>query len=1178
LVTCILPYQKATFSIIFLFPLQVLCNYRVYWAYYLSPTRSGTHSLEIFLKGNSNSGSGSKISADFPSGSFYSVMPGLYVNDNTADKDGISAIALPAGTFTELRVHSYFGDNDPSYSYTFNAGSVTITESKTSSTAAEERISFRPSSALPDGSVLTISDTANTSSASFTKSIAIAPPIAPIISSVVGGIGQAVVSWDAVPGAESYNVYYLQGDSVSLSTGTKLAGVTSPRTVTGLTNGAKYAFVVTAVNAVGESAASPVATTTAELSSPAISSVFGANGQVMVFWDSVPGATSYNLYFLAGTSVTTETGTKVTGAASPYTVTGLADNTNYAFIVTAVNESGESAASTVRTAWTSTPVPSISSVIGGDRQATVSWNAVAGATSYTIYYRSGTSVTTGNGTRVSGATSPCTITGLAVGSQYSFIVTATNSGNTESPASAIMTTRTLPVAPAIQSIAGGSRQATISWGSVGGATSYNLYYLAGTSVTTETGTKVTGAASPYTVTGLADNTNYAFIVTAVNESGESAASTVRTAWTSTPVPSISSVIGGDRQATVSWNAVAGATSYTIYYRSGTSVTTGNGTRVSGATSPCTITGLAVGSQYSFIVTATNSGNTESPASAIMTTRTLPVAPAIQSIAGGSRQATISWGSVGGATSYNLYYLAGTSVTTETGTKVTGAASPYTVTGLADNTNYAFIVTAVNESGESAASTVRTAWTSTPVPSISSVIGGDRQATVSWNAVAGATSYTIYYRSGTSVTTGNGTRVSGATSPCTITGLAVGSQYSFIVTATNSGNTESPASAIASTWTLPPSPSISSVIWSGDQATVSWDSVAGADTYNIYYREGTTVTTATGTKVGAVTSPHTITGLVAGNQYVFIVTAENGSGEGIPSQIFFSSSSAGTSWTSRNLPSAYNWAASAFGNNTFVAVTIGSGHAAYSVDGISWSNSNFPSEQEGRSIAYGNGTFVVVGSGNTAATSPDGISWTSRNMPSNREWRSITFGNGLFVAIPYHSSVVATSTDGVTWVERPLPLSQYWSSIAYGNGVFVAVALGNSSGDDTNTAAISSDGINWTTCSLPSAQNWYSVAFGNGRFVAINGDVYGRSFASSTDGISWTASASVSSSAMTRVSYGNGVFLVLFNLARDIVLISTDGINWTSRTLPSSQSWRFACFGNGVFIAIATGSHLAASSP
>jgi hypothetical protein len=91
-------------------------------------------------------------------------------------------------------------------------------------------------------------------------------------------------------------------------------------------------------------------------------------------------------------------------------------------------------------------------------------------------------------------------------------------------------------------------------------------------------------------------------------------------------------------------------------------------------------------------------------------------------------------------------------------------------------------------------------------------------------------------------------------------------------------------------------------------------------------------------------------------------------------------------------------------------------------------------------------------------------------------------------------------------------------------------------------------------------------------------VYGRSFASSTDGISWTASASVSSSAMTRVSYGNGVFLVLFNLARDIVLISTDGINWTSRTLPSSQSWRFACFGNGVFIAIATGSHLAASSP
>lgn len=87
-------------------------------------------------------------------------------------------------------------------------------------------------------------------------------------------------------------------------------------------------------------------------------------------------------------------------------------------------------------------------------------------------------------------------------------------------------------APAGLTIIGGNAQAIFSWSSVSGATSYNLYCAAGTSVTTTTGTKIANIASPYylgsywtaTPIAIVNDSNYACIVTAVNSIGESAAS------------------------------------------------------------------------------------------------------------------------------------------------------------------------------------------------------------------------------------------------------------------------------------------------------------------------------------------------------------------------------------------------------------------------------------------------------------------------------------------------------------------------------------------------------------------------------------------------------------------------------------------------------------------------------
>ncbi|MBI5750179.1 MAG: fibronectin type III domain-containing protein, partial [Nitrospinae bacterium] len=67
----------------------------------------------------------------------------------------------------------------------------------------------------------------------------------------------------------------------------------------------------------------------------------------------------------------------------------------------------------------------------------------------------------------------------------------------------------------------GNGQVSVSWTSVSGATSYNIYWSTTSGVTKTTGTKITGGTSPYTHSGLTNGTTYYYVVTAVNGYGES---------------------------------------------------------------------------------------------------------------------------------------------------------------------------------------------------------------------------------------------------------------------------------------------------------------------------------------------------------------------------------------------------------------------------------------------------------------------------------------------------------------------------------------------------------------------------------------------------------------------------------------------------------------------------------
>ncbi len=281
------------------------------------------------------------------------------------------------------------------------------------------------------------------SGVTFTVTGSPAPPVPPSALVALPGETSNVLTWADSPGASSYNVYWSTSPGVTKATGTRIPGSQSPYTHAGLATWTTYYYVVTASNAAGESTESPEASAQPRILPPPapmpVTAAFGSRSNT-ISWGPAARAVSYDLYWGTSPGVTTASGNRIPGVASPYTHSGLTDGTTYRYVVVARNAGGDSPPSTEVSATPLSPPASVS-IAAGPSSNYLSWSPAPGAVSYNMYWATSPGVARAAGSRIGGIGSTSFLhSGLADGVTYYYVLTSQGSGGESAPSAEVSAT------------------------------------------------------------------------------------------------------------------------------------------------------------------------------------------------------------------------------------------------------------------------------------------------------------------------------------------------------------------------------------------------------------------------------------------------------------------------------------------------------------------------------------------------------------------------------------------------------------------------------------------------------------------------------------------------------------------------------------------------------------------
>jgi hypothetical protein len=462
------------------------------------------------------------------------------------------------------------------------------------------------------------------------------------------------------------------------------------------------------------------------------------------------------------------------------------------------------------------------------------------------------------------------ISNLAAATKYTFTLYAINTtGLSQGTDFTITTLPNPPVAPTnISANAIGINSISITFTGSKGATSY---ILSGDN-DVET---INTTTQDIDVTNLLADTTYTFSLIAYNSGGQSPA----TKFTITTLPNPPSAPAniyafsvGINNLFLKFTSSETATSYTISGNNGFA-------SINTTEDLINVANLLAETTYTFSVTANNAGGMSSPAKVTVTTLpNPPLAPTNISISKiGINQFYLNFSGSKGATSYLLSgdndFAPVTSILPNKNIEITA---------LTAKTIYIFSLTAINSGGSSPATTFKMKTLpnppNSPIVDVRSITNSS--FVLSFTAPIDAVSYSL---SASNYNSGNENLdiKEGATS---ITGLSPGTTYNFSLIAIDEGGNSQPA--LFAVTTIPSEPTFNSTYnLTNSSFILLFTGSKGATSYTISspnYKSGLANTMITPTSNNTTPGTNnTITGLTPSTKYDFSITANNSNGSSPP---------------------------------------------------------------------------------------------------------------------------------------------------------------------------------------------------------------------------------------------------------------------------------------------------------
>ena len=508
----------------------------------------------------------------------------------------------------------------------------------------------------------------------------------------------------------------------------------------------------------------------------------------------------------------------------------------------------------------------------------LNWDAVAGATSYNVTLKDGSTNVAGSPKSVPSGTTT-TFTGLDSTKSYAATVTAVNgSGESDASDPVNATPDTVPTPPGtitnngLPTISGTTKVGSTLTATDGSWTPSDTTFGYAWSAD---GTPIDGATSKtyvltpaelgktITVTVTASKTDF----TTASATSSQTSAVANGAISNSGVPTI----GGTERVGQTLTATGGA--WTPSDITATYAWSADGAPIGGATDATyELTTAEVGKKITVTVTASKAGYTSASATSAQTAAVDPIAvtnsvpPSIGDAAVVGQKLTAAkgdWAPTTGVTFTYQWRADGNAIGNETSSTFTPTADQVgkkisvTVTGAKPG------LTSLDKTSAETSAVSETPPPFGPPTHFTSVSRTSSTITLTWTKSTDATHYRIY----SGIGTGTRTKLEvGNVSTATITGLKPSTQYSIDISAFKANGTQSSYSRprlLASTGALEKPTNLVVTSRAATTITISWTKVPGVKNYRIYSGIGTG--TRTKLEVGDV-SEATIIGLKRGVTY------------------------------------------------------------------------------------------------------------------------------------------------------------------------------------------------------------------------------------------------------------------------------------------------------------------------